>query len=81
MQSTVTTKGQVTIPKEIRNILNIQPNDKVDFTREGDRVVLVPLKTLKDLRGSVGGRKKGAPDEERRVAKSQVGKRVVEEME
>ncbi|WP_435548307.1 AbrB/MazE/SpoVT family DNA-binding domain-containing protein [Desulfobacterium sp. N47] len=81
MQSTVTSKGQVTIPKEIRNILNIRPNDKVDFTQEGDRVVLVPLKTLKDLRGSVGGSKKGSPDAERRMAKSQVGKRVVEEME
>jgi len=51
MLSTVTSKGQVTIPKEIRDLLHIRLNDKVDFVLDGDRVLLVPVKTLLDLRG------------------------------
>ncbi|WP_434522721.1 AbrB/MazE/SpoVT family DNA-binding domain-containing protein [Halorubrum sp. AS12] len=31
----VTTKGQVTIPKEIRDALGIEPGDEVDFERVG----------------------------------------------
>jgi len=79
MIATVTSKGQVTIPKAIRNTLNIRPNDKIDFVRRGDRVFLVPIKTLKDLRGSVAPRGKGDFMNERRSAKAAVGKRVVGE--
>jgi len=53
MLSTVTTKGQVTIPKEIREALNITPNDKVDFVQEGEKIVMIPLKPLKSFRGAV----------------------------
>jgi len=31
----VTTKGQITIPKEIRDALGIEPGDEVDFERVG----------------------------------------------
>jgi len=34
----VTTKGQVTIPMEIREQLNIRPGAEVDFVLEGDAV-------------------------------------------
>ena len=36
----VTTKGQVTIPKDIREHLGIKPGSEVEFVRE-DRVVLL----------------------------------------
>jgi antitoxin PrlF len=65
MIATVTTKGQVTIPKAIRDLLGIQPNDKVDFKMENGRVVLKPLKTLRDLRGSVPAVAGAAIDAER----------------
>ena len=39
----VTTKGQVTIPKEIRAHLGIRPGSEVDFVISGDDVTLVPL--------------------------------------
>jgi len=42
--ATVTSKGQVTIPKEIRDLLDIQEQDQLLFLRDGDRVVLVPLR-------------------------------------
>lgn len=37
----VTTKGQVTIPKHIREHLNIEPHSEVDFLIDGERVVLL----------------------------------------
>jgi antitoxin PrlF len=41
MATTVTSKGQVTIPKHIRNSTNIQPGSKVYFevNHEGDPVL------------------------------------------
>ena len=40
----VTTKGQVTIPLEIRERLSIHPGTDVDFAVEGNVVTLVPTK-------------------------------------
>ena len=38
--SKITTKGQVTIPKEIRERVHLQPGDEVEFTLEGEKVVM-----------------------------------------
>lgn len=78
MISTVTTKGQITIPMVIRKRYNIHPNDKIDFIVEGDRIILSPVKTLRDLRGVVTG-KGGDLDTERQTAKKSVGVRNIEE--
>ncbi|WP_310452327.1 AbrB/MazE/SpoVT family DNA-binding domain-containing protein [Sulfuritalea sp.] len=40
LSSSVTTKGQVTIPIELRERLGIKPGDRVGFVAEGDRIVL-----------------------------------------
>jgi len=50
---TVTTKGQVTIPLEIRKLLGIQPGDRVVFFRSQDgRVVVQPENIdIRRLRG------------------------------
>ncbi len=41
--STITSKGQITIPKEIREHLHIQAGDKIDFILdESGRVVFKP---------------------------------------
>ena len=43
MSTTVTTKGQVTIPKKVRDHLGIRPGSAVDFEARPDgQVVLVP---------------------------------------
>lgn len=39
--SSMTTKGQITIPRHIRKQLNLHPGDKIGFSMEGDRVFLV----------------------------------------
>ena len=42
--ATITTKGQVTIPKEIRDYLNLDAGSKVDFVIDENGVVtLIPL--------------------------------------
>lgn len=38
--STLTTRGQTTVPKPIREALGLQPGDRVEFTLQGDRVLL-----------------------------------------
>lgn len=53
MISTITSKGQITIPKAIRESMNLNPKDKIDFILEGDRVILYPIKTLQDFRGCI----------------------------
>lgn len=78
MISTITTKGQITIPASIRKTYDLHPNDRVDFIAEGDRIILIPVKTLRDFRGSVTG--SGTPDQERQAAKDAVAHRTIEEM-
>ena len=36
MQATMTSKGQVTLPKPIRDKLRLRPGDKIDFMLEED---------------------------------------------
>ena len=40
LSSSVTTKGQVTIPAELREKFGIKPGDKVGFVAEGDRILI-----------------------------------------
>jgi AbrB family looped-hinge helix DNA binding protein len=61
MAATVTSKGQVTIPKPVRDLLGIKPGSRVDFERAPDgRVVLVkvdgkqPPSCFARLRGHAG---------------------------
>ena len=51
----ITFKGQVTIPKEVREALTIKEGDSVIFRVEGDHAVLKPLKkrTLKEFYGAL----------------------------
>ncbi|NJN82009.1 MAG: AbrB/MazE/SpoVT family DNA-binding domain-containing protein [Caldilineaceae bacterium] len=51
---TLTTKGQVTIPAEIRRLLRLEPNDQVIFRVIGDQVQIeaAPM-SLEEAFGSV----------------------------
>ena len=79
MLSNVTTKGQVTIPSEIRTRFHIMPNDRVDFFVDGERIIITPVKTLKQLRGSVAAKGAGDFAAEREEAKRAVAERVAGE--
>lgn len=41
-ETTVTQKGQVTIPREIRELLRLKPRDRVRFEVTGEKVTIVP---------------------------------------
>ena len=52
--ASVTQRGQVTIPAEVRRALNLKPRDKVVFEIEGEWVRLAPVSfTLETAYGSV----------------------------
>ncbi|PIU55326.1 MAG: AbrB family transcriptional regulator [Chloroflexi bacterium CG07_land_8_20_14_0_80_51_10] len=53
--ATLTSKGQITIPKEVRKALELESGDKVEFIIDGKRAVVIPLKkrSLLELRGSL----------------------------
>ena len=42
--STISSKGQVTVPQEIRNRLGLSAGDRVDFVVEGERTVIRPAR-------------------------------------
>jgi AbrB family looped-hinge helix DNA binding protein len=52
--TTLTSKGQVTIPKEIRDELGLKPNDKIRFSLNNGRVTLQKAYlSLEELAGSI----------------------------
>lgn len=53
MEATMTSKGQITIPKSVRDLLQLRTGDRVDFVVENDgTVVLVPVThSVKSLKG------------------------------
>ena len=57
----VTSKGQVTIPKEVRLALGVEPGDRVSFVLRPDGVVELVARTgsLLELAGVLGERRLG----------------------
>jgi AbrB family looped-hinge helix DNA binding protein len=53
--ATITSKGQITIPKDVRTRLGIRSGDKICFFFEDDdRVIFIPLtKNIESLKGIV----------------------------
>ncbi len=58
MQTTLTTKGQATIPKGVRDHLNLKPGDKVEFvlSETGEVVLKSRGHNLLDLFGMLKGK-------------------------
>lgn len=74
--STITQKGQVTIPKTIRNALQLKTNDKVIFVRRGDSIILKPVKDILSLRGVVETDESKDLSSIREKVKNKVSKRI-----
>jgi AbrB family looped-hinge helix DNA binding protein len=53
--ATITSKGQITIPKEVRQALQVKENDQLLFVVEGDQAVITPLRRrpLVSFRGAL----------------------------
>jgi antitoxin PrlF len=75
--STLTSKGQTTIPKDIREYLNLQPGQRIDFiVDEEGRVILRPATLhIRDLAGILHreGRKPISVEEMNRVIRARHG--------
>jgi AbrB family looped-hinge helix DNA binding protein len=52
---TVSPKFQVVIPRAIREALGLEPGQKVQALQHEDRIVLVPVRPAKALRGFARG--------------------------
>lgn len=55
--STVTRKGQTTIPGEIRKALQIKPGDKLQYAVEGDSVRIRVHPGTRSLKGVLASKK------------------------
>ena len=55
MQATITSKGQVTVPKKVRDQLHLKAGDKIEFLVDEDGTVRVVPVTAKvtELKGMV----------------------------
>lgn len=56
--SSITSKGQATIPLDIRRYLGLEKGDKVVFSFVGDQVRVVAKKTFINLKGSIKTKQK-----------------------
>jgi AbrB family looped-hinge helix DNA binding protein len=65
-RSTITSKGQITVPKVVREALDVQPGDTLAFLIHDDGTVTVEAETvdLLELRGVVDPARRGVSVEE-----------------
>ena len=80
--TTVTQRGQVTIPAEVRRVLGVKHRDKVTFTIEHGEVRLAPAAfSLESAYGSVKPSKRPEDfDEVSRIAKETKAEKTVREL-
>ncbi len=71
LTSKITSKGQITLPKEVRKLLNVQEGNVIVFEKENDKIVIKPGRTLRDFKGLLKGvNEEENFDEIRKKAKS-----------
>jgi len=64
---TISPKFQVVIPKPIRDRLRLSPGQKIQAIVYGDRIELIPVRPVKELRGFLKGVDTTVEREEDRV--------------
>ena len=58
-QSTLSTKYQLVIPREVRERLHLHRGQRMIFLIKGEAITLVPERSLSELRGLAKGLKPG----------------------
>ena len=75
--ATMTSKGQVTIPKEVRETLRLNNGDRIDFvcTSQGEVVLRPVTKRVEDVYGKLyrPDRKGFSPEEMDDLVKAKIG--------
>jgi antitoxin PrlF len=80
--SQLTVKGQVTLPKELRERFNLEPGSRVAFEEEADGIKVRPVrKTIMDWAGTLRSPEPGLADAEiRRRVKKAMAERIGREL-
>ena len=73
-KATITSKGQITIPKDIRDILKVGPGDQIDFiVSDRGEIYISPrtgdIRSLKGLFHKAGRKAASLEDMERAIEK------------
>jgi AbrB family looped-hinge helix DNA binding protein len=53
--TTVSSKFQIVIPQEVREAMGLKPGDKLEVFPYRDRIELVPVRSVRELRGRIKG--------------------------
>ncbi len=64
---TVSSKFQVVIPKDVREVAMLKPGTVLEVINYGERIELVPIRPLKNLTGRFRGINTELPRDEDRV--------------
>lgn len=51
----VSPKFQIVIPEEVRKSMGIKPGERIQVIQYGDRIELIPVKSIKEMRGICRG--------------------------
>jgi len=67
-EAAVTSKGQITIPADVRKAMGLKPQDRVVFTvlHDGTTVMRAKTKSIKDMKGMLKHQGKRVPVSEMR---------------
>jgi AbrB family looped-hinge helix DNA binding protein len=55
MEVTISTKYQVVIPREVRKALGLKPGERAEVIPYRNRIELVPVKQMREMRGFLRG--------------------------
>ena len=72
--ATVSSKGQVTLPVKVRQKLGISTKDKVQFLIRDDEIIIRPVRSFRELRGTIPTKR----GESRKTMERAVSKHVME---
>ncbi len=73
----ITSKGQITLPKKVRDLLQVKEGGVVVFEQEDEKIVIKSADSLLDYQGYLKGRVKAAgADAARETAREYRGKKA-----
>ena len=64
---TISPKFQVVIPKDIREQMHLRAGQKVEIIRYENRIELIPIRPIKELRGILKGMDTHIPKDKDRI--------------
>ncbi len=74
----ITSKGQITLPKEVRKLLDVQSGSVVVFEKEEDRIVIKPAQTFREFKGILKNKGKASDFKDvRKNAKEYIGEKNI----